>query len=219
MALALCLLAEKGLSSCTAAPHIARIAGAALAAAAAALLLKTIWAQRAAAAAIAFRNALAVRSDPSTFSLEDLQGIGAQWGVDTRTGLVEDRKAAYDTFIQWVMPPPDSPLLCALLPPGPVLACCLLPLSTAQTQLGELFCCASGGLRSAQQLSAIHLPDHILAMSLASGVPLMANISCPRISHCSALPGQLTTAEDIFLLSQCRQGDSLACPADDMCMG
>ena len=69
-----------------------------------------MWAKRIAAAGVAFRNALAVRADPLTFTRQDLQSIGAQWGVDPQKQLVQDLKSAYDAFVTWVMPDKDEPL-------------------------------------------------------------------------------------------------------------
>ena len=99
------------LHACLAAsPHIARLAGAAAAAAVAVLGLRAVWAQRVSAAALAFKNSLAVRADLSTFSRDDMRQIGTQWGLDPSKALVQDLKGAYDTFIQWVMPAADAPL-------------------------------------------------------------------------------------------------------------
>ncbi|KAK9806692.1 hypothetical protein WJX73_008929 [Symbiochloris irregularis] len=93
-----------------AAPQIARLAGAAAAAFAAFLGIKAVWAQRIEGAGIAFKNMLAARSDPSTFSKADLDSIGTQWGLDPSKALVDDLKQAYDSYIEWVMPKPDGEL-------------------------------------------------------------------------------------------------------------
>ena len=81
-----------------------------MAAVVAVLGLKAVWAKRAAAAGIAFQNALAGRSDPLTFSRADVDQIGTQWGVNPQSQLVQELKGAYDNFIQWVMPAGDAPL-------------------------------------------------------------------------------------------------------------
>lgn len=109
LALKLHLRLSKG-CACAAAPHIARFLGAAAAAFAAFTGLKAVWAQRAQAAGVAFKNLLAARPDPSTLSRADLQNLGAQWGLDPSKALVDDLKQAYDTYIQWVMPPLDGDL-------------------------------------------------------------------------------------------------------------
>lgn len=86
--------------------------GVAVGAAAGAAAARKVQEERVAAAGAVLHNLL-VEQGPARLQRGDVAGLADRMGIDFGSALVGELKAAYDAYLQAVLPPGDAPLKCA----------------------------------------------------------------------------------------------------------
>ncbi len=89
-----------------------RAAGAVVGAVAGGAAARRLQEERVAAAGTVLHNLLAGQ-DPGRLQRADVAALADRLGVDFGVALVGELKAAYDAYLQAVLPPGDAPLRCA----------------------------------------------------------------------------------------------------------
>ncbi len=87
-----------------------KAAGAVVGAAAGAAAARRLQEERVAGAGAVLHNLLAEQADPEKLQRSDVAALQDRLGIDFGTALVGELKAAYDAYLQAVLPAGDAPL-------------------------------------------------------------------------------------------------------------